>query len=168
MNLILCGMMGCGKTTIGRKIAEISGRTFCDTDEKIVEKYGRIADIFARFGEARFREMETETVKALAQKDNLIIATGGGLTLKAENVALLKGSGKIVYLRAKQPTLLSRLQKDSERPLLQSEKSLPERLTELLHARAPVYERVADCAIDVDGKTPEQIAAKIIAWADGE
>ena len=168
MNLILCGMMGCGKTTIGRKIAEMSGRTFCDTDEEIVAKYGRITDIFARFGEARFREMETETVGELAQKDDLIIATGGGLTLKAENVTLLKANGKIVYLRAKHETLFSRLQKDSERPLLQSEKGLSERLTELLQARAPVYGRVADYTVDVDGKTPENIAAEIIAWADGE
>ena len=166
MNLILCGMMGCGKTTIGREIAARSGKICCDTDEKIVEKHGRIADIFARYGEAHFREIETETVRALAQKDDLVIATGGGLVLKEENVELLKKSGKIVYLRAKKETLLIRLQNDGQRPLLQSEKGLSDRLEELLKARAPIYENVADHVVDVDGKTPDEIAAEIIALTE--
>ncbi|MBQ8343197.1 MAG: shikimate kinase [Clostridia bacterium] len=166
MNLILCGMMGCGKTTIGREIAAHSGKICCDTDEKIVEKHGRIADIFARYGEAHFREIETETVRALAQKDDLVIATGGGLVLKEENVELLKKSGKIVYLRAKKETLLIRLQNDGQRPLLQSEKGLSDRLEELLKARAPIYENVADHVVDVDGKTPDEIAAEIIALTE--
>ena len=166
MNLILCGMMGCGKTTIGREIAARSGKICCDTDEKIVEKHGRIADIFARYGEAHFREIETETVRALAQKDDLVIATGGGWVLKEENVELLKKSGKIVYLRAKKETLLIRLQNDGQRPLLQSEKGLSDRLEELLKARAPIYENVADHVVDVDGKTPDEIAAEIIALTE--
>ena len=166
MNLILCGMMGCGKTTVGREIAQRSGKLCCDTDEKIVEEHGKIADIFACYGEARFREIETETVQELVQKDNLVIATGGGLVLKTENVTLLRKKGKIVYLRAKKETLLSRLQKDTERPLLQSGQSLSERLTELLKVRAPIYEGVADCVVDVDGKTPEEIAAEIIALTE--
>ncbi len=163
MNLILCGMMGCGKTTVGREIAESTGRRWLDTDEKIVEKYGKIADIFARHGEARFREIETETVRALAQEDGLVISTGGGLVLKEENVAFLRESGKIVYLRAKQETLEERLKADKERPLLQSENSLSNRLAGLLTARAPIYQSVADYVVDVDGKTPEEIAAEIIA-----
>ena len=166
MNLILCGMMGCGKTTVGREIAARSGKVCCDTDEKIVQKHGKIADIFARYGEAHFREIETETVKELAQKDNLVIATGGGLVLKEENVTLLRKKGKIVYLRAKKETLLDRLQKDTERPLLQSENGLSNRLTELLKVRAPIYEDVADYVVDVDGKTPAEIAAEIIALTE--
>ena len=73
MNLILCGMMGAGKTTIGIKIAELTGRRWYDTDGLIVDKHGKISDIFARYGEARFRELETETVKALVLADNLVI-----------------------------------------------------------------------------------------------
>ncbi len=165
MNLILCGMMGCGKTTVGREIARRIGAFCCDTDDLIVEKHGRIADIFALFGEGRFREIETETVKGLSQKDGLVIATGGGLVLKEENVELLKANGKIVYLRAKKETLLSRLQGDSERPLLQSKESLSDRLAQLLEVRAPIYERIADYTVDVDGKTPYEIAAEIVALA---
>ena len=85
MNLILCGMMGAGKTTIGIKIAEITGRRWYDTDELIVDKYGKIADIFEYYGEPHFRKLETEIVKELAQKDGLVISTGGGLVLKKEN-----------------------------------------------------------------------------------
>lgn len=168
MNLILCGMMGCGKTTVGRKIAQRTGRRWYDTDDLIVEKYGKIADIFARFGEARFREIETEIVKELAQKDGLVISCGGGLVLKSENVELLKTNGKIVYLRARLETLLSRLQQDGERPLLQSKESLSDRLTGLLKDRTPIYGRVADCAVDVDGKTPEEIAAEIAVLTGNE
>ena len=73
MNLILCGMMGVGKTTVGIKLAEYTHRSWYDTDSVITEKYGKISDIFARYGEARFRELETETVKALVLADNLVI-----------------------------------------------------------------------------------------------
>ena len=166
MNLVLCGMMGCGKTTVGRKIAEITGRGWCDTDALIVERHGKIADIFARFGEEKFRTLETETVRELSAQDGLVIATGGGLVLRKENCALLQEKGKIIYLRAKVETLLSRLQADTERPLLQSAQSLSERLEDLLCERAPIYERVADFAVDVDGKTPSEIAAEILAWIE--
>lgn len=165
MNLILCGMMGAGKTTVGIKIAEYTSRTWYDTDGLIVEKHGKIADIFAQYGEARFREIETETVKALAKQDGLVISTGGGLVLKQENNALLQQNGKIVYLRASLDTLAKRLHADGTRPLLQAEEGLCDRLTRLLKERAPIYERVADFVVDVDGKTPEEIAKEIIEIA---
>ncbi len=163
MNLILCGMMGAGKTTVGIKIAEYTSRRCCDTDELIVEKYGKIADIFAQYGEKRFREIETETVKALAKQDGLVISTGGGLVLKQENNALLRQNGKIVYLRASIDTLVRRLRADGTRPLLENAtEGLCDRLTRLLKERAPIYERVADFVVDVDGKTPEVIAKEIV------
>ncbi len=168
MNLILCGMMGCGKTTVGRKIAEITSRRCLDTDDLIVERHGKITDIFARYGEEYFREIERETVREVAQKDGLIVSTGGGVVLKAENVARLRENGKIVYLRAKKETLEERLKADKERPLLQSKNSLSDRLAGLLKARASVYESVADYVVDVDGKTPDEIATEIVAlvWID--
>ena len=167
MNLILCGMMGCGKTTVGRALAKTTGKSWRDTDDLIVEKHGKIAEIFARYGEARFREMETETVRELSQKDNLIISTGGGLVLKTENVAFLKKKGRIVYLRANLETLLGRLQKDVQRPLLQAQESLSVRLTRLLTERSPIYESVCDYVVDVDGKTPDEIVREVVAWVDG-
>lgn len=163
MNLILCGMMGVGKTTVGIKLAELTNRSWRDTDSMITEKYGKISDIFTRCGEARFREMETETVKELAGADNLVISVGGGLVLKQENNELLQKNGKIVYLRASVETLEKRLRGDDNRPLLQTEESLKERLDKLLHERAPAYEKAADYVVDVDGKTPEGIAREIVA-----
>ncbi len=163
MNLILCGMMGAGKTTIGIKIAEKTGRRWYDTDGMIVDKHGKISDIFEYYGEAYFRKLETEIVKELAEKDNLVISTGGGLVLKKENNEVLQKNGRIVFLQASLDTLAKRLKVDSERPLLQtSTENLRERLSKLMAERAPIYEHVADFVVDVDGKTPEQIADEII------
>jgi len=163
MNLILCGMMGAGKTTIGIKIAEITGRRWYDTDGVIVDKHGKISDIFEYYGEAHFRKLETEVIKELAAMDNLIISTGGGLVLKSENNALLKKNGKIVFLRASHETLSRRLHVDGTRPLLQtSTESIRDRLSRLMKERTPIYEHVADYVVDVDGKEPEQIAKEII------
>ncbi len=163
MNLILCGMMGAGKTTIGIKIAELSGRRWYDTDELIVNKHGKISDIFEYYGEAHFRKLETEIVKEIAKNDNLIISTGGGLVLKKENNELLQKNGKIFFLRATLETLAKRLKVDENRPLLQtSTESIRDRLARLLLERSPVYEHVADYIVDVDGKSPEEIAREIL------
>ncbi|MBQ8375327.1 MAG: shikimate kinase [Clostridia bacterium] len=165
MNLILCGMMGAGKTTIGIKIAEVSGRRWYDTDGIIVDRYGKISDIFEYYGENYFRKIETEIVKELASRDRLVISTGGGLVLKEENTALLKKNGLIVFLRASFETLVKRLKVDGTRPLLQSNtESIRERLVRLLEERTPIYQSVADLIVDVDGKTPEELAREIYGW----
>ncbi len=166
MNLILCGMMGAGKTTIGIKIADLTGRRWYDTDQLIVDQHGKISDIFEYYGEAHFRKLETEIIKELAQKDDLVISTGGGLVLKKENNELLQKNGKIIFLRATLETLSKRLKVDGNRPLLQtSTESIRDRLSKLLQERSPIYEHVADFIVDVDGKTPESIAQEIVALA---
>ena len=163
MNLILCGRMGAGKTTIGIKIAEKTGRRWYDTDGLITDKYGKISDIFEYYGEAHFRKLETDIVKELSKQDSLVISTGGGLVLKKENNALLQENGKIIFLRASLNTLSKRLKVDGTRPLLQtSSQSIRDRLAKLMQERTPVYEHVADYVIDVDEKTPEEIAKEII------
>ena len=163
MNLILCGMMGAGKTTIGIKIAEMTGRRWYDTDGLITDKYGKISDIFEYYGEAHFRRLETNIVKELSKQDDLVISTGGGLVLKKENNALMQEKGKIIFLRASIDTLSKRLRVDGTRPLLQtSTESIRDRLAKLMKERTPVYEHVADYVVDVDGKTPEAIASEII------
>lgn len=164
MNIILCGMMGCGKTTVGVRLAEKMNRKYVDTDAVIVERFGRIANIFEKYGEGYFRNLETEVVKELVQRSGLVIATGGGLVLKQENVELLKTNGRIVFLRAKVATLTERLQSDTERPLLQNAQSLRARIENLLKDRAQIYEDAADLSVDVDEKTPEQIAGEIMKW----
>ena len=164
MNIILCGMMGAGKTTVGLRLALSLDRCWVDTDSLIEDEYGDIATIFQEHGEEYFRGVETKVVEELVQEDGLIISVGGGLVLKKENVELLKGSGKIVYLRASVETLEERLSGDKNRPLLKDgEESLTEKLTKMMDARAPIYAEVADFTIDVEGKNPEEVALEILA-----
>lgn len=164
MNLILCGMMGAGKTTVGVKIAESTGRRWYDTDQMIVDRYGDISDIFEYYGEEYFRKLESGIVKELSEKDNLIISTGGGLVLKRENNELLQKNGKIVFLRASLETLVGRLRVYDDRPLLKAEAGgIAQRLSELLKERAPVYEHVADFIVDVDGKSADENAREVIS-----
>ncbi len=162
MNIVLCGMMGAGKSSVGRRIARLMHREWLDTDRLIADKYGKISDIFAQHGEAYFRALETETVRELAEKDGLVISTGGGLVLATENVELLKRNGKIIFLRASAAAILSRVRDDGSRPLLSGE-GREERLNVLLKERTPVYERVADYIVNTDGKSVDRVAREILA-----
>ena len=160
MNIVLCGMMGCGKTTVAAELSRITGMEQTDTDAEIVKEYGRIADIFEKYGEARFRELETLTVARISSRDNLIIATGGGCVLNQKNVDYLKKNGKIIFLRTRAETLVKRVEGDTERPLLAG--GAEKRINELLPARTPKYLAAADFVVDTDGLSPEEIALQII------
>ena len=166
MKLVLCGMMGSGKTTVGKLLAKVLAWEWADMDEYIVERYGDISELFAKKGDAYFREVETETVKMLTQKDRLVLSTGGGVVLRAENISLLKENGIVVYLRATKQTLIERLQGDNTRPLLQAEGPLDNKIERLLEERVELYEGVADVILDVDGKTPEEITKEILACVE--
>lgn len=161
MNFVLCGMMGAGKTTVAKELARVTGLRLVDTDELITAEYGKISEIFAVHGEAFFRSLERRVAALLSEADGLIISTGGGFILNEENAALMRKNGAIVYLRATRETLLSRLKKDGERPLLEGEESLEEKIDRLLKARSTAYEAASTLAVDVDGKTPEKIAIEI-------
>ena len=164
MNIILCGMMGAGKTTVGLRLALSLDRRWVDTDSLIEDEYGDISTIFQSYGEEYFRGLETKVVEELVQEDGLVISTGGGLVLREENVSLLKQNGKIVWLRGKVDTLTKRLSEDKTRPLLKTDRGcLQEKLTKMLENRAPIYERIADFTVDIDGKKPEEIAMEIVA-----
>ena len=168
MNLILCGMMGAGKTSVGIRLAERAGRRWVDTDTLIEEKYGGISEIFYRFGEAYFRQVEMEITRGFREMDDLVISVGGGLVLSEENVSLLKKNGKMVYLRGAVETLVGRLAGDKTRPLLRADDvSLTGQVEKILLARAPIYERVADFTVEIDGKTPENIAVEIMSKLQG-
>ena len=121
MNIVLFGMMAAGKTTVGKSLALAMHRPFVDTDGWIAERHGELAEIFRRHGEGYFRALEGEIVKELVQKDGQVIAVGGGLVLSEGNVLLLKGNGKMVYLRGTVETLVGRLTGDKTRPLLQTD-----------------------------------------------
>ena len=160
MNIVLCGMMGCGKTAVSDAYSRVYGVKKVDTDAVIVDRYGEINAIFATRGEEAFRDIETRITKDVASTfDNAVISLGGGCVLRSENVRALKKTGKIFYLRTKAETIIQRLRGDSTRPLLQGD--LEERVNTILANRANIYESVADYVIDTDDLTPEEIA-KII------
>ena len=168
MNIILCGMMGVGKSTVGVRIAELTGRMWYDTDVVITDRHGRISDIFEYYGEAHFRSLETEVVRELSGRNGLVISTGGGLVLKPENSELLKQNGKIFFMRASFETLLKRVRADETRPLLKNTGKTAESLGKLLAQRTPVYEHVADYIVDTDGKSIDEVAKEIVRLAGEE
>ncbi|MBO5327557.1 MAG: shikimate kinase [Clostridia bacterium] len=160
MNIVLCGMPGAGKTVTSLALQAISGKKAVDTDAIIVQKYGRITDIFQNYGEEYFRDLETQTCKDLANSENLIIATGGGCVIRPQNVKYLKKNGKIIYLKAQKETLVKRVSQNNERPLLVGDAE--EKIEKLMLARAAIYESVADVVIDTDGLSPQAVAEKIL------
>ena len=161
MSVILIGMQGSGKTTVMNTFERIYGYSTADVDSWIEREYGTISEIFSDYGEAYFRDIETETIKKIFNDgvNAAVVSTGGGSVLREENVRIFKKNGKIVYLRATLDTLIARLEGDRTRPLLKGD--INERLTKLMNERSELYERVADVIIDTDDLTPEQILAKI-------
>ncbi len=160
-NIVLTGFMGTGKTAVGRELSRLLNMELIDVDTEI-EKSQRITinEIFKKFGEPRFREIETEMIQKLSEQRNVIISTGGGAVLKQKNMDALRKQGIIVCLMATPETILKRTNRSSNRPLLHVENPFA-RIKELLHFRMPFYEK-ADIMIDTEGKTPLQIAEEII------
>lgn len=161
-NVILVGPMGAGKSTIGRQLSAKLGRQFFDTDHVIEERTGAdIPWIFDVEGEEGFRDRETNVLSDIVAQNNAIIATGGGVVMRAENRELLKKSGFVVYLKASIEQLISRTFKDKKRPLLQV--ADPEaRIRELFLLRDPLYSEVADHVIVTDGGSSRRVVKKII------
>lgn len=163
-NIILIGYMGSGKTTVGRGVAKLKEYNFVDTDEMIAEQQHRsISEIFAADGEQAFRDMETELLRQLIaeKKERLIISTGGGMPLRAENRQLLAQLGKVVYLKAQPETIYDRIKGDTTRPLLQCENPM-KRIAEMIAERNPLYEEGATFIVEVDELSHLEAAAVII------
>lgn len=166
MNIVLCGMMGVGKSSVGMSLAGKLRRSWIDTDEVIVSRYGKINDIFEYYGEGYFRDIETRVINEFAAKDGLVISTGGGAVLRSENSTELKKSGKIIYLKASAKTLVSRLPGgDSARPLLGtgSYEATLKKINDLLGRRGHIYEFVADYTVTTDQKSVDEVADEIIS-----
>ena len=160
-NIVLTGFMGTGKTAVGRELSRLLNMKLVDVDTEIEKsRQMTINEIFKQSGELRFREMETEMIRELSERKDVIISTGGGAVLRQENVDVLRKQGIIVCLMATPETILKRTSHSSNRPLLQVEDPF-EKIKELLDFRRPFYEK-ADVMIDTDGKTPRQIAEEII------
>ncbi|MEB3326657.1 MAG: shikimate kinase [Synechococcus sp.] len=162
LNIYLVGMMGAGKSAVGRPLAQSLGYRFLDADEAIERVSGRsIAEIFASDGEAGFRDWETAVLGQIATWHSLVVATGGGVVTRPENWGSMR-QGVVVWLDAPAPLLLERLRRDATpRPLLTAGNPA-ERLAELLSLRQPLYGQ-ADLRIRQDGADPSGVADQVLA-----
>ena len=166
-NYVLIGFMGAGKSSVGKMLAEKSGKQFMDTDEMIVKQMNlSINDIFATYGEEYFRDLETNLVKALSENvNNAVISVGGGLALREENRMYLKKIGTVVYLSVNESTVIRRLKGDTSRPLLRGTKEeVKEKVSTLLNARRPLYEDAAHLVVKTDRLNKDEIVNRIIEY----
>ena len=161
LNLYLVGMMGSGKSTAGRHLAELLNYRFLDADQSIEQVAGRtIPELFASDGEAGFRQLETAVLNQIASWHSLVVATGGGVVTRPENWGQMQ-QGVVVWLDAPDALLLERLSADpTPRPLLQATDPAA-RLAALMAERRPLYAQ-ADLHVVQDGRGPEQVAAQIL------
>lgn len=160
-NIYFIGLMGAGKTTIGKLIAKLNGKSFIDSDHEIEVRTGvKIPLIFELEGEAGFRKREKTAIEELCQLNNIVLATGGGAVLLAENRALLKQHGTVIYLRAQVHDLWIRTRFDKSRPLLQGG-DLRSKLETLYAARDPIYSELADYIIDTGKQSANEITHQI-------
>jgi shikimate kinase len=161
-SIVLIGMMGTGKSVVGKVLEEKTGLHRFDTDEIISSRLDiPIDEIFARQGESRFRDLETETLRSISPDEPAIIVTGGGIVSRAANIDLLRQLGTVVWLDADQKTLRARIRQLSNRPLLRTPNP-GATLSELLAAREPLYRRTADLRVDVSQKNTQEIAELIL------
>jgi shikimate kinase len=162
-NIFLVGMMGAGKTTLGRSLAQRLQRDFVDTDKVLVERTGvPIATIFEIEGEEGFRRRESALLAELAQRDDRVIATGGGAVLDEENRRLMRRRGTVVYLRARVESLWERTRHDATRPLLATPDPRST-LEELLRVRDPLYRDAAHVVVDTGSQSSSTLVARVLA-----
>ncbi len=168
-NYVLIGFMGCGKTTIGKKLADRTGMEQLDTDALIVQKAGMpVTEIFHREGEQGFRLRETQLLEGLVRsgRENVVYSTGGGIVMQEENRNLLHRLGTVVLLEITPEEVIRRLGKDTTRPLLQGEDRM-KKVRMLMARRRTAYESCADLRIEVSGKKPEEIMEEILQGPQG-
>jgi len=162
-NIVIVGFMATGKSTVGRRLAQRLGRAFIDTDKEIEAVTGKtVAQIFARDGAVRFRSEEALLVKKLSAREDLVIATGGGIVLDPENVRLLKESGILIALTASPDVICQRARGKKTRPLL-AKGDLREKINALLKEREDVY-KVAELTVNTGVCTVNETVEQIMAY----
>jgi len=166
-NIVITGFMGTGKSVAAKELARKLGMKFINMDRIIEERQGTsIADIFARYGEKYFRAQENKLVKELFQKENMVIATGGGTLLSSDNARMLGQAGEIVCLYADSQTIYNRVKRKNDRPLLKGENVLSE-IDHLLEERKKMYANIK-WKIDTTNLNIEEVTDKIIALLKSE
>jgi shikimate kinase len=164
MNIVLIGYRGTGKSVVGELLAAKLNRQVISMDGEIVRKASMsIPEFVEKNGWARFRDLETEVVRELAERDNIIVDCGGGVIERPENIPALRSSGEIFWLQASVDVIIDRIADGTERPALVEGKTFTEEVAEVLDRRTPMYSDAAQHTIDTDAMTPEQVADAILA-----
>ena len=160
-NIFLIGLMGSGKTTIGRMLSKTLNKDFYDSDHVVEENTGvKVPLIFEYEGEVGFRRREESVLKDLVCHKNIVLATGGGVILSKNNCKLLSANGYVVYLKSNCEDLVARMTGDQSRPLLQ-EGDLKETLESIFELRDPMYSSISDHIIETAGKRAKEISHEI-------
>lgn len=160
-NLFVIGFMGAGKTSVSNALGQMLGWEVVEMDQRIAEQEGMtIPEIFAQKGEPYFRACETALLESFAQGDPRIVSCGGGVPMRAENVAAMKRCGTVVLLQARPEVILDRVKDDHNRPLLEGHKDVPY-ITALMEQRRPKYEAAADVTVDTSDRTIEEVCQEI-------
>lgn len=166
-NIVIIGMSGAGKSTVGKYVGQKLNMEFIDTDDIIIESTGKTIDrIFEEYGEDFFRHLESDLIKRIYSFEKKVIATGGGVILNSENIRLLKNRGVVFFLSAKVDTIYKNLisdLSDDRRPLLKNTENLYEAIENLYMNRKDKYFSSADYIIDVDEKTLDMVGDEIIS-----
>ena len=161
-SIVLVGMMGAGKSSVGACLRRRTGLGLVDTDEIVASKFGMsIPEVFAKYGEKKFREAETEALRCMQTEEQMIVITGGGIVLRKENVEILKSQAAIVWLDGDEETLFARATRKENRPLLQT-KNPRKAFSQILASRRPLYRNIADIRIDTCVLTEEEVALAIL------
>lgn len=161
-NIFLIGFMGAGKSTIAAELTKELGMQRIEMDQMIVEQQSMpISEIFDKFGEEYFRNIETDLVRELTDKKQMVVSCGGGIVLRDENAKLMKESGAIVLLTATPETIYERVKNSTERPILNGNMNV-EYISSLMDQRKDRYFAVADYVVTTDGKSAKEICAEII------
>ena len=161
-NIMLIGFMGTGKSTIAEKLKQQLKVEQIEMDALIAEEAGMsIPDIFEKFGEAHFRDLETRMLEKFKEKRPVVVSCGGGVVLRDENIEIMKGQGKIVLLTATPQTIYERVKNNNDRPVLNGNMNV-EYIGNLLEKRKARYEMAADIVIATDGKNVDEICKEIL------
>lgn len=161
-NIFLIGFMGAGKSSIAKELSKKLQMNIVEMDQRIVQEQGMsINEIFEKYGEDHFRDIESQLILDLGNTEPVIVSCGGGVVIRQENSQYMKKSGKVVFLTAKPETIFERVRYSKERPILNGNMNV-EFIADLMAKRLPLYEAAADVMIHTDGKTVAQIAEEII------
>jgi shikimate kinase len=162
MNVVLIGYRGTGKSTVGRLLASRLGRLLVSTDTEIVRRAQRtIPEIIAQEGWEFFRDLESNICRELADRDQLVIDTGGGAILRTQNIEALKKNGTIFWLTASVETIAKRIGADNQRPSLTGTKSFVDEIQDVLRERMPKYQAAADHVIATDNRSINQLVESV-------